>query len=83
MSSQRVEAEAISSLKALAQKSHSILSESSPGQSKSPAPLHGWDNICVTEEREDGGHLRKTSTTISVDTVKNLNTDTVLYVHSG
>lgn len=52
------------------------------GQEK-PAPLHGWNNICVTEERKDGGYLRKTSTTISVDAFKNLNTDTALYVHSG
>lgn len=82
MASKRVEAEAISSLKALAQNSHSIPSEHSPGHSKSQGQpdlrtgktctLHEWNNICVTEGRKDCGYLRKTSTTISVDEFKTL-----------
>ena len=62
MASKRVEAEAISSLKALTLKFHSILSENSPGQASPKVSLiqgkgktslfDGMNSICVHRGKE-------------------------------
>lgn len=87
MASKRVEAETISSFKALALKSYSILSENSPSQSKSQGQPDSRKREDFTSWWEEQ-HLcpqktKRKAITISVDAFKYLNTDTAVYAHSG